>query len=338
MTLPIVRLDVPPADWSALVRPLRRAGYDFNSLRDALKLPRTLDAFVHGWDDRSFPRVAARLRRLRPRTPIERMAAAVFLSRPAPAAQWRRLFRPAELSFLRRTGLLAQDGAPSGQWVFSMAVCPFRGFFFLVDSLPRMRQLGWRADDLPPDAVYFLGPETLLLAQEVRRTACRSAVDLCTGSGVHAVLASMHARTVWAVDVSSRAVDVARANCALNGAGNVRVVRGDLWDAVPRGLLFDLVVSNPPILRAPGLRRLWADGGPDGNELVRRILARLPGRMTSRGTCQMTAARGVVRWLSSRPALRGFECRWSPYPKLVSGNSGFLELRRRARLPSQGAA
>ncbi|MFI5349688.1 MAG: methyltransferase [Elusimicrobiota bacterium] len=326
MKLPRVRLAVPRADWSLLVRPLRRAGYDFDSLRDALRLPGTLDVFALGWDDRSFPDAAARLRRIIPRTQAERMAAAVFLARPLPAAQWRRLFHPEELSFLRRTELLVDAGGSPGRRVFSMALCPFRGFFFLVDSLPRLRQLGWSADDLPPDAVYFLGPETLLLAQETRRTACRSAVDLCTGSGVHAVLASVHAGSVLAVDINPRAVAVARANCGLNGAGNVRVVRGDLWNAVPRALRFDLVVSNPPILRAPGLKRLWADGGPDGNALVRRILARLPGRLTPAGACSMTAARGVAGWIARRPSLRGFQRRWEPYPELVSGNSGLLEL------------
>ena len=328
MKLPRVRLAVPRADWSLLARPLRRAGYDFDSLRAALKLPDTLDAFVMGWDDRSFPRAASRLRRLVPRTPVERMAAAVFLSRPLPAAQWRRLFRPAELSFLRKTRLLVDAGSSSGEWVFSMALCPFRGFFFLVDSLPRLRQLGWLADDLPEDAVYFLGPETLLLAQKTKRTACRNAVDFCTGSGVHAVLAGVHARSVLAVDINPRAVDVARANCALNGAANVRVVRGDLWDAVPAKRRFDFIVSNPPIVRAPGFRRLWADGGPDGNALVRRILAPLPGRLADGGSCSMTAARGVGRWISSRPGLRRLQFSWEAYPKLVSGNSGVLELRR----------
>jgi methylase of polypeptide subunit release factors len=52
---------------------------------------------------------------------------------------------------------------------------------------------------------------------------------------------------VWAADLSDQAVELARANVALYGLGDrVRVVQGDLLDAVPGGL--DLVVANLPYL------------------------------------------------------------------------------------------
>jgi len=73
--------------------------------------------------------------------------------------------------------------------------------------------------------------------------------DVGTGSGAVAVavaIAAPNAR-VWATDISSAAVLLARANVARHGLGDrVAVSRADLLDGVPDGL--DLVVANLPYL------------------------------------------------------------------------------------------
>lgn len=78
------------------------------------------------------------------------------------------------------------------------------------------------------------------------------AADLGTGSGAIALsLAAELGADVWATDVSTDALDVARAN--LSGLGmwaatRVRMVQGSWWTALPEELRgrFALVVSNPP--------------------------------------------------------------------------------------------
>ncbi|UCH56608.1 MAG: class I SAM-dependent methyltransferase [Candidatus Bathyarchaeota archaeon] len=58
---------------------------------------------------------------------------------------------------------------------------------------------------------------------------------------------------VWMTDVNERAVSLALRNAGLNGVGSVRVLQGDLYEPVG-GLVFDAVLSNPPI--SAGMRRV----------------------------------------------------------------------------------
>jgi release factor glutamine methyltransferase len=113
--------------------------------------------------------------------------------------------------------------------------------------------------------------------------------DLGTGSGAIGLsLATelpLDGTTVWVTDVSVDALDVARANLAGIGraARNVRVAHGAWFDALPAGLRFDVVVSNPPYVAdgSPELAVEVADwepatalfGGADGLDHVRAIVA-----------------------------------------------------------------
>ena len=126
-------------------------------------------------------------------------------------------------------------------------------------------------------------------------------LDLCTGSG--AVACALAARrpgwTVWAVEQAAQAAHCARANVRRLGLeGRVRVREGDLFGplrgSVPGGAA-DLVVANPPYLATPILPTLpievrdWEprealDGGPDGLEVIRRLLAQAPEWLRSGGS------------------------------------------------------
>ncbi len=79
----------------------------------------------------------------------------------------------------------------------------------------------------------------------------RVIVDLCTGSGNLAIAlkATFPNAAVYAVDLSSDAVDVARANARRAGL-DVTVLNGDLFAPLPGHLAgrVDLVVSNPPYI------------------------------------------------------------------------------------------
>jgi len=104
-------------------------------------------------------------------------------------------------------------------------------------------------------------PETEQVVQEaideLRRLAVAqpAVVDLGTGSGAIALSLALevpHAE-VWATDVSSAALAVARSNLAgLGGmaATRVRMVEGSWFDALPADLAgrVDLVISNPPYI------------------------------------------------------------------------------------------
>lgn len=104
----------------------------------------------------------------------------------------------------------------------------------------------------------------------------RDVLDLGTGTGAAALAAAgSGARSVTAVDLSRRAVGVARLNARLHRA-RVRVHHGDLFAPV-RGRRFGLITANPPYVPSATDRlarhrssRSW-DGGRDGRLLVDRI-------------------------------------------------------------------
>ncbi len=98
-------------------------------------------------------------------------------------------------------------------------------------------------------------PETeelleLVLAQ-IRGSDVRRVLDLGTGSGA---LALALAKTwpearVTAVDASEDALALARENAAVLGLGErVEFLKSDWFSALPAGVVYDLVVSNPPYL------------------------------------------------------------------------------------------
>jgi release factor glutamine methyltransferase len=131
--------------------------------------------------------------------------------------------------------------------------------------------------------------------QLARRAAERlpttgTAIDLCTGSGAVARTLITHhpgARVV-ASDVDERAVACASAN-------GVEVYCGDLFAPLPRTLegCVDVVVGVVPYVPTPALPLLQRDtfafesplaydGGPDGTDILRRVLAGSP-RFLRRG-------------------------------------------------------
>ncbi len=107
-------------------------------------------------------------------------------------------------------------------------------------------------------AVLIPRPETELIVDLVReRVSVGSAtaiLDLGTGSGALAVTLALElpAATVTAVDFSSAALGVARANADALGAP-VRFVESDWFAGLDAGERFEVIVSNPPYV---------ADGDP----------------------------------------------------------------------------
>jgi release factor glutamine methyltransferase len=105
------------------------------------------------------------------------------------------------------------------------------------------------------------------------------AVDLCTGAGAIAahVIAHVPAATVIGVDIDPRAAACARRN-------GVPTVVGDLDAPLLSHDGFDLVTAVAPYVPTPAIRLLPADvrqyepraaldGGVDGLDLVRRVVA-----------------------------------------------------------------
>jgi ribosomal protein L3 glutamine methyltransferase len=128
-----------------------------------------------------------------------------------------------------------------------------------------------------------IGPGGLGLIEDAEAVA--SVLDLCTGSGALAVIAAMAFPNaeVDAVDISGKALEVARANVEMHGfGGQIELLQGDLFGPVA-GRRYDLIVTNPPYVAEAEVEafapeyasepRIAHLGGEDGLDLVRRILA-----------------------------------------------------------------
>ncbi|MFF5189242.1 HemK2/MTQ2 family protein methyltransferase [Streptomyces sp. NPDC000345] len=147
-----------------------------------------------------------------------------------------------------------------------------------------------RVQPLVLPGVYAPQEDTALLAgalSEEPLSPGAHVLDVGTGSGALALAAARRGTRVTAVDVSRRAVYVARLN-AWRERLPVRVRRGNLFDPV-RGLSFDLILSNPPYVPAPagdrvpqGTARAW-DAGGDGRLLLDRICREAPGLLRPGG-------------------------------------------------------
>ena len=128
-----------------------------------------------------------------------------------------------------------------------------------------------------------------------------AAVDMCCGAGpVAAVLAAqVPGVEVWAVDVDPVAV-----RCARRNLPDGRVLLGDLFDPLPADLRgrVGVLVANAPYVPSEEVAfmpaearlheaRVALDGGPDGLDVQRRVIAAAPEWLTPGGTLLVETSR-----------------------------------------------
>ena len=102
-------------------------------------------------------------------------------------------------------------------------------------------------------SVLIPRPETEEIVARVKQSCHPSTIlDLCTGSGCMALALAAHFREakVYGVDISTQALDIAKAN-AFDNKLDVSFVQCDILQQDPPlpHSTFDLIVSNPPYVR-----------------------------------------------------------------------------------------
>ena len=125
--------------------------------------------------------------------------------------------------------------------------------------------------------------------------AVENILELCTGSGCLAIMMAdaFPNSVVDAVDISRDALDVAEQNIReYKLEGRVNPIESDLYQNVPFKL-YDMIITNPPYVNSDSMSKLpqeylrepqiALDGGSDGMDLVRKIVAGAAERLTPNG-------------------------------------------------------
>jgi release factor glutamine methyltransferase len=153
-------------------------------------------------------------------------------------------------------------------------------------------------------------PETELLVELAIRMAqtrsLRLVADIGTGSGAIAISLAVHlpAALVYATDASSGALEVAARNCRCHCVEErVCLLRGHLLEPLPEPV--DLIAANLPYVSEAELAQLppeisryepreALEGGPDGLDHIRRLLAQAGGYLKPEGVVllEIGAAQG----------------------------------------------
>ena len=149
----------------------------------------------------------------------------------------------------------------------------------------------------PADLVYSpVTSESQRFLRLMPRERREQVLDLCTGTGIAAMVAATLGGRVTAVDIAERSTRFAAFNARLNGLDNVRALTGDLYDPVGDET-FDLIIAHPPYVPALETEYVFRDGGQDGEEVTRRILGGLAAHLRPGGQffcdCMLTERHDV---------------------------------------------
>jgi methylase of polypeptide subunit release factors len=172
----------------------------------------------------------------------------------------------------------------------------------LITSDVRLRP----GEAAPADHVPGVHRPSVTLAHLTVRRQVRSFLDLGTGCGVEALLASPHAERVLATDVSPRAINIAAFNAQLNLAQNIEHRVGSWFDPIGDER-FDTIVCNPPYVISPASEYIYRDSGLKGDSVSEQVVRSIPQHLAEGGfgTVQISwvadpdgeASGPVRRWL-----------------------------------------
>lgn len=152
----------------------------------------------------------------------------------------------------------------------------------------------WSIDLAVDPRVLIPRPDTEVLVERALKRlegqAAPRVVDVGCGSGAIAlsIAHDVPEAVVLGVDRSPDALAVSRQNAAALGLDRVEWREGDVLDGVEGP--FDLVASNPPYIASAEVDRLMPDvvryeprgaldGGPDGLDVVRRLIPQAAARL-----------------------------------------------------------
>ena len=149
--------------------------------------------------------------------------------------------------------------------------------------------------DAPPlfvKNVVFIGPDSLTFIKNLdlliknEKLKYNNALDICTGSGIHAFHLKKYANRIIGSDINNRAISYANFNNKINiNNHKIKFINSDLYSNIS-SIKFDLVVANTPFLFLPKELRehcVDGDGGFMGIEFVVKLIKKTSQNINSTG-------------------------------------------------------
>jgi len=240
---------------------LRRLGYDEDALDELVDD----EASAGGREE-----ILVAARRL-PHSPLATVIRLLFLELPVPVADAVEALGQDAVDALATVGLalLGSEVVPLGR------LAPIGTVLLASDGFTR------DADD-PPDYVASYTPTARTCDLLTPRARRGRAVDVGTGSGIHALLAARHSTHVIAVDVNPRALAYTALNAALNGLDNLECRAGSFFEPVA-GETFDLIVCNAPFVVSPESRWAYRDSGLRGDDVTANVIREAAAHLAEGG-------------------------------------------------------
>jgi len=260
----------------ALGRELQKAGLNELALAQL---------FGPAWTSDDVPLVLDRYRTGDPRAALVR--AFVLGERVAPDSL------PVSADTLVDAGLLELDADGA---LARVRLTPFAGLLVAHDA---------EAEDA--NFVTGVNAASRTLATLTVRVPVERALDVGTGSGVEALLAARHAKTVVATDINPRAIEYAALGARLNGL-ELDLREGSFFEPVD-GEAFDLIVANPPFVVSPDSDYVYRDSALPGDAVCREVVRGAAAHLRPGGFATV-----LCNWICRTP-----EERWEPLAEWVDG-------------------
>lgn len=219
--------------------------------------------------------------RLQKETKITLLIKLFFVGQPLEKKQVRAIFTTRELHRLLAMKILRI--IPVNKIQSNVLIIPYSGYYFISD-FKHTRPFDTTIKQF--QKIYPVSQDSIDLYEASSKKNVDKTLDLCTGSGVQAILASAYSASVVAVDVNIRALQFAQFNARLNNISNILFVLSDIYTKLP-DTSFDLILANPPYEISFEESAIFRDGGPQGIRILEKIIRDLPHVLKPSGSCEI---------------------------------------------------
>jgi release factor glutamine methyltransferase len=195
-------------------------------------------------------------------------------------------------------------------------------------------------------AVMIPRPETETLVEETLKIfsphSSHSIVEIGTGSGAIsiALATELPQASIIAIDISCKALTVAKENAFSHGVRSIRFIKGNLFEPLEgENKIFDLIISNPPYIPTDAIPHLPSgirdyepavafDGGPDGLELYRKIIREAHHHLQPVGYLLLEVGKGQYQEVSEIIS----ETQKFSFPEIIKDLSGIERVVKTCRI------